>query len=72
MKKKIKTGKDDIDTLYEAVRAYIENRGGSVVVIGGVQIVQMPDDLKFNWGLNIRVTGKKPVFTPHDTKKRIK
>ena len=59
-KKKIKTGDKTIDELYEAVRNYVEKRKGSVVVIGGIQIIQMPDDLKFNWGLNVRVTGKKP------------
>ena len=62
MKKEIKTGNKVTDELYEAVRNYIESKGGSVVVIGGIQIVQMPDDLKFNWGLNVRVTGKKPKF----------
>ena len=71
MKKKIKTGKKDIDILYEAVRTYIENRKGKVVVIGGIALVQ-EGIAKFNYGLIVRVTGKKPVFTPHDTNKRIK
>ena len=67
IKGEIKTGNKIIDKLYEAVRNYIESKGGSVVVIGGVQIVQMPGDLKFNWGLNVRITGKKPDFTNHLT-----
>ena len=60
----IKTGNKVVDKLYEAVRDYVESKGGSVVVIGGIQIVQMPDDLKYNWGLNIRITGKKPILIP--------
>ena len=63
MKRKIKTGKDDTDILYEAVRAYIENRGGSVVVIGGIALVQ-ESPLKYNYGLMVRVTGKKPTNPP--------
>jgi len=69
--KKISTGDKYTDKLYEAVRNYIESRKGSVVVIGGIAIVQ-ESPLKFNYGLMVRITGKKPVFTPHDTNKRIK
>lgn len=61
MNREIKTDNKIIDKLYEAVRDYIESKGGSVVVIGGIQIIQMPDDLKYNWGLNVRITGKKPT-----------
>ncbi len=58
-KNKIKTGSKDIDKLYEAVRDYIENREGSVAVVGGVAIVDEGIS-KYNYGLMIRVTGKKP------------
>jgi hypothetical protein len=58
--KKVETGDKLTDNLYEAVRAYIEARNGSVVVIGGVAIVE--EGLKFNYGLMVRITGKKPVF----------
>ena len=61
-KRKINTGDKVVGRLYEAVRDYVETRGGTVVVIGGIQIVQMPDDLKMNWGLNVRITGKKPTL----------
>ena len=70
--KKILTGNKKVDKLYEAVRDYVESKKGSVVVIGGISIVQMPDDLKFNYRLAVGITGKKPVFTPHDTNKKIK
>ena len=50
-----------IDKLYQAVIEYVNFKSGSVVVIDGIQIIQMPDDLKYNWGLNIRCAGKKPI-----------
>lgn len=59
MKKEIKTGDKYIDNLYKAVVDYIKNRGGSVVVIGGIALVQ-EDEHKFNYGVMVRVTGKKP------------
>lgn len=61
--KKIVTGDKTTDKLYEAVRSYIEKRDGCVVVIGGVAIVQA-SPLAHNYGLMIRITGKKPVFSP--------
>ena len=59
MKRKIKTGDKVIDSLYSAVRDYIENRGGTVVVIGGIALVE-EGTAKYNYGLMIRITGKKP------------
>ena len=65
MKKKYKKiiVKDDIlvDRLYRAVVNYIENHGGTALVIGGIALVQ-ESPLKFNYGIMIRITGKKPVF----------
>ena len=61
--KRIKTGDKIINKLYEAVRDYVNSRGGKVVVIGGIQTIQMPDDLEYNWGVNIRITGIKPNLT---------
>lgn len=61
MNKKIKTGNSTTDKLYEAVRNYIEERDGSVVIIGGIALVQ-EGPLEFNYGVMIRITGKKPVI----------
>ena len=62
MKKKIKTGNKIINKLYEAVRDYIESKGGTVVVIGGIAIVQEDSIRKFNYGIMVRITGKKPLI----------
>ena len=58
-KKKIKTGDKIVDALYSAVRDYIESRSGNVVVIGGIAVVD-EGTAKYNYGLMVRVTGKKP------------
>ena len=59
--KKISTGDKVVDKLYEAVRTYIQDRKGSVVVIGGIAIVQ-ESPLEFNYGVMVRITGKKPTM----------
>jgi len=59
--KKILTGDKKVDKLYEAVRDYVESKKGSVVVIGGIAIVQ-ESPLKFNYGVMVRITGKKPTI----------
>ena len=60
--RKIKTGDKTMDNLYKAVQDYIEKRGGSVLIIGGIALVQ-ESPLKYNYGLMLRVTGKKPKIS---------
>jgi len=59
-KRIIKTGNKIIDKLYEATRNYIESKGGSVIVIGGMAIMTEPNDSRYNYSLVIRITGNKP------------
>jgi hypothetical protein len=59
--RRIRTGNKATDKLYEAVRSYVEGRGGSVLVIGGVALVDEGIG-KYNYGVMVRVTGKKPMF----------
>jgi len=51
---------DPEHNLYAAVQHYIKARGGKAVVIGGVQVVKMPDDHTFNFTLGVRITGTPP------------
>ena len=53
---------DTYDELYKAVQKYVEANGGSVLVIGGVQLIQMPDSLKYNYTIGVKCTGVPPVF----------
>ena len=48
--------------LYKAVQEYIEAEGGSVVVIGGVSVIQEPADKPYKYFLAVRITGKLPTF----------
>ena len=61
MKKEIKTNDKVLDSLYKAVMKYVEKHGGTALIIGGVAIVQ-ESPLEFNYGVMVRITGKKPVF----------
>ena len=52
---------NDTDLLYKVVKEYIENHGGSTLVIGGVEVIEMPSDNKYVYHLAIKVMGKKPI-----------
>jgi hypothetical protein len=52
--------KNATDRLYDAVIAYVEEKGGKILVIGGIEIQQFPEDLRNNYRIAIRFTGKKP------------
>lgn len=59
-KKRIKFGKEAIDQLYKATLRYVEEHKGSIVVIGGVCLVDEGD--KHGYGIMVRCVGRKPVF----------
>ena len=46
------------DNLYDAVKQWLEKRGGSALVAGGVLILGKGDDNRFVVG--VEITGKKP------------
>ena len=48
--------------LYRAVRRYVLEKGGNVVVIGGIQMQEWPHDPAFTFRVAVSVTGRKPVF----------
>jgi hypothetical protein len=51
---------NDYDALYTAVQRYVENRSGKIVVIGGIEIQEWPDDPKCSFRVAVRCMGKKP------------
>jgi hypothetical protein len=53
-----------VDRLYKAVDNYVRKTGGKLAVIGGVQIIQWPTDLKYNFTVGIKCTGTKPKYAP--------
>jgi hypothetical protein len=58
------TGRDPASQLYRAVVRYVESKGGSIFVIGGVQIQEWPGEFSGNFRLAVKCTGRKPRLTP--------
>ena len=46
--------------LYRAVRRFVESKGGSILVIGGIQVEQWPGDGEFKFVIGVRCMGRKP------------
>lgn len=53
---------DLVDDLYQVVRRYVENNGGVVLVVGGIQIVEWPSDNAGVFHVSVKCTGRKPDF----------
>lgn len=49
-----------IGNLYEAVARYVEKMGGSVIVVGGIQIQEWPHDPKGKFRVAVSLLGRKP------------
>lgn len=58
----VRSAADPIDALYKAACAYVEHNGGKVAVIGGVSILQWPEDGEHRYTLGLKITGKKPGY----------
>lgn len=68
-KRKAKAEKMDAATeaLYKAVEAYVVAKGGELVVIGGIEIQEWPEDPKFKFRVAVRCLGRKPAFAESPT-----
>lgn len=53
--------------LYKAVADYVKINGGTVLVAGGIQVIQFPEELKGNWSLAVKCTGVMPVYAQKDS-----
>jgi hypothetical protein len=61
----MKTQKKKVDkymVLYKAIAKYIESVGGTAVVVGGIKIGQEWGARKFNYFIQIPITGVMPTF----------
>jgi hypothetical protein len=54
-------GHDPVSQLYRAIIRYVKFRGGDIMVIGGIEIQEWPDEFKYNFRVAVRCTGKKPT-----------
>jgi hypothetical protein len=46
--------------LYRAVRRYVESLGGSIVVIGGIEVQEWPGEPMGKYRVAVSVLGRKP------------
>lgn len=61
-KKTVETRKDRASMrLLKAAANWAKINGGSVVVGGNIHIIKWPQDLKFNYTIGIRCTGRAPT-----------
>jgi hypothetical protein len=56
------TGRDPVSQLYRAVLRYVTTNGGSILVIGGIQVQEWPGSGKGNFTIGVKCTGRKPLF----------
>jgi hypothetical protein len=54
--------------LYRAVRRYVQSLGGSIVVIGGIEVQEWPEDSEHCYRVAVRVLGRKPTLKPAPTR----
>lgn len=54
------TGRTPDIQLYRAVRRYVESLGGSVVVIGGIEVQEWPVDPHGKFRVAVSVVGRRP------------
>jgi hypothetical protein len=56
----INTGSKVVDALYTAVKNYVEESGGKILVLGGIEVQVWPEDKKGQFRVAIKCLGKKP------------
>ncbi len=52
-----------VNALYCAVKRYVEEGGGKIIVVGGIQVQEWPGDSEYAFTIGVKCTGKKPVFS---------
>lgn len=60
-KRDVLAGGGPVEQLYRAVRRYVESVGGNIVIIGGIEIQEWPEDPKFSYRVAVKVTGRRPT-----------
>lgn len=50
-----------VDRLYKAVQHYVEKCSGKLVVIGGIQLQEWPQDNKHIFHVAVKCLGRKPT-----------
>lgn len=56
-----KKGKKEFEVMAKAVAGYIKSMGGTAVVVGGVSVGEDFGSRKYNYFIQIAITGMKPT-----------
>ena len=64
-----KRKKDSFGVMAEAIAKYMREQGWEIIVLGKMKVQQYPSDLKFNYELVFRFTGKR-IKEPKNVKDR--
>lgn len=51
-----------VDALYKAVQDFVEQGGGKVFVVGGIEVQEWPGDHEFCFRVAVKCTGRKPAL----------
>lgn len=51
--------------LYRAVENYVLKNNGTVVVIGGIQVMTLPEEGAYKYRIAVQCVGTKPTFKRH-------
>jgi len=62
--------RDPVSQLYRAVRRYVETHGGSIVVIGGIQVLEFPGTGKLKFSISVQCLGRKPSYAEGKSESR--
>lgn len=52
----------DVQQLYRAIQNYVEVHGGKLIVVGGIQVQEWPNDGMGKFEIAVKCLGRKPVF----------
>lgn len=56
--------RDPVSCMYRAIKRYVEQHNGSVVVIGGIQIEEPYPQRNHVYHVSVRCLGRLPTFSP--------
>lgn len=55
--------RDPVSQLYRAIRRYVEHHDGNIIVVGGIQVQEWPEDsFKGKYTIAVQCLGKRPSF----------
>jgi hypothetical protein len=60
--------RDPSSQLLRAVRRFVEHHGGSILVIGDIQLQRWPEDRPYTYRIGVKCTGRPPIVPNKEVK----